>query len=316
VKAGFLFPGQGAQAVGMGRALAESYPDAKQIFDRADAILGKGLSKICWEGPPEELTRTEHAQPALYVTSFAALAALQAELKAAGGANFKPAAAAGLSLGEYTALAAAGAYDWEAGLKLVQQRADAMEAAARVSSGTMASVMGMEREALEAICAKTGAEVANLNAPAQIVISGPVEAVRQAVERARTAGAKRAIELTVGGAFHSRLMRPAAEKLEAALKGITVEAPEVPTASNVTGRFHEGPESIRTLLAEQLCKPVLWEADVRTLIRAGARLFLELGAGSVLKGLIRRIDPAIEVLPVGTPEEAKGAAARLSGDNA
>lgn len=297
-----LFPGQGAQAVGMGKDLAEVFPKARAVFEQADAFLNYPLSRLCWKGPAETLTRTEHCQPALYVTSMAVLAALRAELEAKS-LPWSPAAAAGLSLGEYTALAAAGAISFDDGLRLVRLRGQAMEEAAQSTPGTMASVLGLEREPLEAICAETGAQVANLNSPGQIVISGTLPSVEAASAQAKEKGAKRVIPLEVGGAFHSRLMEPAAERLKQALGGVTVRPPAFPVISNVTGLRHGEPEQIRRQLVEQLTHPVQWIGCMRTLLGEGLRAFLELGSGTVLKGLLRKMDPQAAVFPVGTAQE-------------
>ena len=294
-----LFPGQGAQSVGMGKELAEAFPAAKARFEEADSILGYSISKLCWEGPAEELTRTEHCQPALYVTSMAALAVLEPQLPE------KPAAAAGLSLGEYTALAAAGALSFADGLKLVRLRGQAMEDAARAQAGTMASVLGLELEPLQAVCAETGAQVANLNSPGQIVISGSVESVAAASAKAKEKGAKRVIPLEVGGAFHSRLMEPAAVRLEQALRSVTVSQPRYPVASNVTGVYHTGPEEIRKLLVRQLTEPVQWIACVQAMAKAGIKSYIEAGSGTVLKGLVRKIDAEATVHSAGIPDEIR-----------
>lgn len=219
-----------------------------------------------------------------------------------------PAAAAGLSLGEYSALAAAGVFSFEEGLRLVRLRGQAMEEAAAACPGTMASVLGIERGVLEEVCAAAGAEVANLNSPGQVVISGTPEAVGRAGERALARGAKRVIPLEVGGAFHSRLMKPAADRLDSALAAAAPAMPRFPVLSNVTGSYYTGSGEVRTLLREQLTRPVLWEACMRTMLASGIRTFLEVGAGTVLKGLARKIDPQAVVLPVGSPEEAQAAA--------
>ena len=291
-----LFPGQGAQFVGMGKELAER-PQARALFERADALLEFPLSRLCWEGPPEELTRTKNCQPALYVTSLAALAALERAV----GEAFRAQAAAGLSLGEYTALAAAGVLSFEDGLRLVRLRGQVMEEAARLQPGTMASVLGLDRPALEQICAATGAEIANVNSPGQLVISGPAEAVGAASEQAKQRGAKRVVPLEVGGAFHSRLMEPAARRLAGALESVPIHRARYPVLSNVTGSYHpDDPQQLRRLLVEQMTQPVQWEACIRTLLRDGLRRFLEVGAGAVLKGLARKIEPEAVVLSVGS----------------
>ncbi len=303
-----LFPGQGAQAVGMGKELAETFPQARACFEEADTILGTALSQLCWEGPAETLTRTEHCQPALYVTSMAALAALESELKS----KLTPAAGAGLSLGEYTALAAAGAVGFAEGLKLVQLRGQAMEEAAQAAPGTMGSVMGLELEVLQEICSETGAQVANLNSPGQIAISGAPEAVEAASAKAKSKGAKRVIALQVGGAFHSRLMEPAAERLQAALEQTPIAPARYPVFSNVTGDVHGKPDQIRTLLVQQMTSAVQWEACVRQMLKAGIKTFLELGSGTVLKGLMRKIDPEAEVISVGSADQIRQLAAHCA----
>ena len=294
----------------MGQSVAERFPAAHALFEEADRILGYSLSTLCWSGPSEELTRTEHCQPALYVTSMATLAALGSELGTAN-SELKPAAAAGLSLGEYTALAAAGAFSFAEGLKLVRLRGQAMEEAARASKGTMASVLGLELEPLEEVCVATGAQVANINAPGQIVISGPPEAVEAASLKAKEKGAKRVIPLEVGGAFHSRLMTPAAQRLQKGLEGIRLQDFSFPVMSNVTGGAYESPDQIPMLLVRQLTSPVRWESCMRALTQSGIRTFLEVGSGSVLKGLFRKLDPQIQVQTVGTPQEVQQAAALL-----
>ena len=297
----------------MGRELAETFPAARAVFEQADAFLNYPLSRLCWEGPAEALTRTEHCQPALYVTSLATLAALESVIaslvKRGEAISFSPAAAAGLSLGEYTALAAAGSISFADGLRLVRLRGQAMEEAAQSAPGTMASVLGLEREPLEQICAETGAQVANLNSPGQIVISGTVQSVEAASSRAKEKGAKRVIPLEVGGAFHSRLMEPAAERLRQALEGVAVHPPAFPVLSNVTGSRHGSPAEIRRLLVDQLTHPVQWVGCMQTLLGEGIRIFLELGSGTVLKGLLRKMDPQAAVFSVGTAQELAQAAA-------
>ena len=312
-----LFPGQGAQFVGMGKGLAEAFPAARSLFEKADAVLGYPLSRLCWEGPAQTLTRTEHCQPALYVTSLAALAALEsvvASLAKRGEAiSMTPAAAAGLSLGEYTALAAAGAFSFEDGLRLVRLRAQAMEAAAQSSPGTMASLLGLDLKSVEAICAETGAQVANLNSPDQIVISGTTETIGAASAKAKEKGAKRVIPLEVGGAFHSRLMEPAARRLREALKTISIRIPRFPVANNVSGAYYREAEEVRPLLVQQLTRPVQWVACMETLLQEGLQTFLEVGPGAVLKGLLRKIRPEAQAHSVGTVEQVREAAALLAG---
>ena len=293
----------------MGKDLADAFPSARVLFEQADAILGYELSRFCWDGPAETLTRTEHCQPALYVTSLAVLAALKSEFKT----PLRPSASAGLSLGEYTALAAADAVSFADGLRLVRLRGQAMEEAARANPGTMASVLGLDLASLEAVCTEAGAQVANLNSPGQIVISGPLAAVELASAKAKEKGAKRVIPLEVGGAFHSRCMEPAAIRLCQALESVEVRAPTFPVFSNVTGKAHAGPAEIRRLLVDQLTHPVQWIACMQGLVSSGIRTGLEAGSGSVLKGLFRKLDPEVTVHSVGTSGQVRETALLLSG---
>ena len=293
----------------MGKDLADQFPAARARFEEADRILHHPISGIIWEGPAETLTRTEFCQPALYVASLAALAALESTLGQKG-LTLKPAAAAGLSLGEYTALAAAGAISYEDGLRLVQLRGQAMEEAARQLPGTMASVLGLDLEVLEPICIEAGAQVANINAPGQIVISGSPQAVEAASGKAREKGAKRVVPLEVAGAFHSRLMEPATTRLRKAVETVPIHPPGCPVLSNVTGSFHAQPDSIRTKLVDQLTHPVRWEACVRTMIGKGIQAFLEVGPGNVLKGLLRKIAPEVQLFSAGTADQIRELAAQ------
>ncbi len=282
----------------MGKDVAEQFPAAREIFSKADQTLGYPLSRLCWEGPQEALTRTEHCQTALYVTSMACLAALKQVVGAS--QPFSPAAAAGLSLGEYTALAAAGVFSFEDGLKLVHVRGRAMEQASQQAPGMMASVLGLQLDVLETICAESGAEVANINSPGQIVISGPIDAVQTALDKAKERGAKRVMALEVGGAFHSRLMEPASLQLKAALETVQLRDFQFPVVSNVTGSPYHHPTDIRSLLVQQLTHPVQWVACMKSVLGLGIRTYLEVGTGSVLKGLLRKIDSEAVVISVGT----------------
>lgn len=297
-KIGFLFPGQGAQFVGMGKDFAEAYAPAKSLFERASDVLGYRLDKLCFEGPEDELTRTLYAQPAIFVMSMAALEILK--IKEPG---LKPALTAGLSLGEFSALTAAEAISFEDGLKLVRLRAEAMESAAVQNPGTMASVMGLDRQACEAIALEAGCEVANLNAADQIVLSGTFESIDKACVLAEGRNAKRALKLKVGGAFHSSLMQPARERLEAALKDTRIQAPRCLFIPNAKAVPVSDPEEIRSLLSRQLTSPVHWYESMDAAKAAGILHYLELGPGKVLKGLVRKSIPEFQVQPCGTTAE-------------
>lgn len=289
-KIAFLFPGQGAQTVGMGRELAGQLPAARELYDRADAILGYNLATYCFEGPQQQLDSTVHSQPALFVTSLAALEKLRAEKPEVVSACQ---AAAGLSLGEYTALVFAGVMTFEDGLQLVAERGAAMQAASDATPSGMVSVLGLEREQLEALCAELQGDgvlqVANLLCPGNIAVSGSEAAIARLVARAEQDGL-RYVRLAVAGAFHTSIMQPAVERLAAALAGVTMRAPRIPVVSNVDARPHSDPEEIRQLLIRQVVSPVLWEASQRYLIGQGCDLFYEVGPGRVLRGLLKRID--------------------------
>jgi [acyl-carrier-protein] S-malonyltransferase len=287
-----LFPGQGAQKVGMLADVAQASPAARAVFDEANAILGFDLAAVCFSGPEERLNATDVAQPALFVSSVAMWKALEA----AGLADrYAPDAAAGLSLGEYTALWLAGCFSFEDGLRVVRARGELMQAAAVACPSSMVSIMGLDEAAVQDLCAKTrqGSEVlspANFNCPGQIVVSGSTPACERVVGLTEAAGGK-AIPLKVAGAFHSELMRPAAQKLAGVLAGVKVEPPRMPVLSNVTGTYHgSDPDTIRQLLVEQVTSPVRWEQDVRQLLADGYGRFVEVGSGRVLTGLLRKIE--------------------------
>jgi len=290
-KTAFLFPGQGAQAVGMGSRLLEARPAARNLFDQAAGILGYDLTALCLNGPATELDSTVRSQPALYVTSLAALEWLKQERA---DVVRSVQAAAGLSLGEYTALVFAGAMDFQSGLKLVAERGAAMQAAADAAASGMVSILGLETWAVEALCDQARGEdvlqVANLLCPGNIVVSGSKTACERVVEMAPAAGAMKAIPLSVAGAFHTSIMAPAAERLGAALAGVKLKKPRIPVISNVDAQAHDDPEEIRKLLLTQLTAPVRWEESVRRLMADGCDLFYEVGPGRVLRGLLKRID--------------------------
>jgi [acyl-carrier-protein] S-malonyltransferase len=292
-KTALLFAGQGAQSVGMGRDLAEQFPAARGLFDRADAALGYDLAQICFAGPEAELTKTENAQPGIYLVSWAALELLRARVP---GLAFQ--ATAGLSLGEFTALAAAGALDFEDGLRVVRARGRFMQEACEATRGGMAAVIGLDEAPTREVCAAAGVELANLNCPGQLVISGDADGIARAVELAKARGAKKAIPLPVAGAYHSRLMASAQPKLAAELAGITVRAPQVPVIANVTAQPHGGPDEIRARLVGQVTSSVRWEEGIRLLVAQGFTRFIELGPGRALTGFMKRIAPEAQALNV------------------
>jgi [acyl-carrier-protein] S-malonyltransferase len=294
MKIGFLFPGQGAQTVGMGRQLVETLPAAQSLYDRANDVLGYDLAKLCFEGPSDELDSTVISQPALFVTSLAAIEQLQ---------NDQPEVVlsceytAGLSLGEYTALVFAGVIEFEAGLRLVQERGAAMQDASDAVPSGMVSILGLERNQVEELCdrAREGdvLQIANLLCPGNIVISGNNAACQRAADMAPAAGAMKAIPLAVAGAFHTSIMGPAVERLAAALSDVPMSRPTIPVISNVDAKPHDDPEEIRQLLVQQLVSPVRWEDSLRYLLDHGVDQFYEVGPGRVLRGLLKRIDRKI-----------------------
>lgn len=306
---GLLFPGQGAQAPGMGKAWAEAFPAAREVLERADRVLGRPLAKACFEGPGEELDRTDVAQPALFAVGAAVLAALRA------GFSVDPArcgAALGLSLGEYTALHAAGSLSFEDGLRLVAARGRAMQRASEERPSGMISVLGLEEAPIEEACREASRKgivsIANRNAPGQTVIGGE-EAPLEEVERLLKAkGARRLVRLKVAGAFHTECMRPAAQALEAELARVEIRPPLVPFFSNVSGGPLADPAGIRSHLARQVCSPVLWEACQRAALATGVRRYLELPPGAVLRGLLRKVDPDATAFGAEEPGEWEAAA--------
>ncbi len=278
----FVFPGQGAQFSGMGKELYESSPAARNLFDKADEILGFEISKIMFEGSDEELRQTKVTQPAVFLHSVAAAVAL--------GEEFRPDMVAGHSLGELSALVAAGVLDFEAGLRLVYARALAMQKACEAVPSTMAAVLGLTDEAVESVCEGIeGVVAANYNCPGQVVISGTREAVQEACVKAKEAGAKRALPLAVGGGFHSPCMASAKEELQRAIEQTEFRAPRCPVYQNVDARPHTSPDEIKTNLIAQLTSPVRWTQSVLAMVADGAEEFVELGPGKVLTGLVAKI---------------------------
>lgn len=294
----YLFPGQGAQAVGMGKAFYDRCAESRDLYKRANTHLGFDVTALCFEGPLEELTKTEKCQPALFVTSLASFAALHVLAPA-----LKPVGAAGLSLGELTALAAADAFRFTDGLYLVQARAGAMAECAAQRQGTMLAVIGLSREVLEDVSRQAGVVVANVNAPDQLVLSGSIEGIGQAEGLVNAKGAKRAIRLEVAGAFHSPLMQPAADKFKQALSKVNVDPPTFPVISNVTGQPVSNPEAIRELLVRQIVSPVLWEPSMRRLFQDGATEFYEFPPAKVLTALLRKIDRSVKAITLDEPAD-------------
>jgi [acyl-carrier-protein] S-malonyltransferase len=289
---GLLFPGQGSQSVGMGADLYEQYAAARDVYERAEQVLELPVKRLSFEGPEDELRQTRYTQPALVVHSMAALACLPA---------LSPVLAAGHSLGEYSALFAAGALDFDSTLKLVKRRGALMFAEGEKNPGTMAAIIGMEPAAVEALCAEVPGTVvpANYNEPKQTVISGDVEAVKAAAELAKARGALKAVLLPVSGAFHSPLLNESAAEFAEYLGGFEFSDPRFPVIANVTARPQETAAEVRENLSRQLISPVRWSGIIAAARDAGCRRFLEVGSGSVLAGLVRRIDRELSVQPAG-----------------
>ena len=292
-KTALLFAGQGAQVVGMGQDLAEKFPTAKSWFERANTALGYDLTAICFTGPEAELTKTEHAQPGIFLASWVAFQLLKESVP-----NLAFDATAGLSLGEFTALTAAGTFSFEDGLRLVRQRGKFMQEACDVTKGGMAAIIGLDEALTREACAEAGVVLANLNCPGQLVISGEADKITKACELAKAKGAKRALPLPVAGGYHSPLMASAQTKLQAELARVTVNAPLVPVISNVTAQAHTTPAEISARLVEQVCASVRWEESMRALLAQGYTRFIELGPGSALSGFMKRIDKSAQMLNV------------------
>jgi [acyl-carrier-protein] S-malonyltransferase len=292
-KTALLFAGQGAQFVGMGRDFAAALPQAKAWFDRANADLGYDLASICFHGPDDELTKTENAQPGIFLVSWIAFELLRERVPA-----LKFEATAGLSLGEFTALTAAGALSFDDALRIVQHRGKFMHEACDATQGGMAAVIGLEESPTREVCVEAGVVLANLNCPGQLVISGSVDRIEQACALAKAKGARKAIPLPVAGAYHSPLMASAQAKLKTELDGLPISSPKVPVVANVDARPHATPEDIRARLVEQVTASVRWEESMRYLLAQGFTRFIELGPGTALSGFMRRIDKEAQTLNV------------------
>jgi [acyl-carrier-protein] S-malonyltransferase len=292
-KTALIFAGQGAQTVGMGRDLAAQYATAKALFDQANSVLGYDLAALCFDGPEPVLTQTEHAQPGIFLVSWVAFQLLREQVP---GLQFE--ATAGLSLGEFTALAAGEVLSFEDGLRLVRQRGQFMQAACDVTQGAMAAIISLDLEPARAVCQEAGVEIANLNCPGQIVISGETEKISRACDLALERGARRALPLPVAGAYHSRLMAGAQAKLAVSLAEIPMKPPTVSVIANVNALPHGSPVEIRQRLVEQVTGSVLWEASMRYLLAQGFKRFIELGPGTALSGFMKRIDKNCQILHV------------------
>ncbi len=303
----FVFPGQGAQTIGMGKALADAYPAAKAVFDEVDEALGESLSSLIWEGEIETLTLTQNAQPALMATSMAAMRALEAE-----GVDVTRAAfVAGHSLGEYSALAAAGALSVADTARLLRTRGQAMQSAVPVGEGAMAAILGLDLDAVRAVAEEAAqgevCQAANDNDPTQVVVSGAKAAVERAAEIAKEKGAKRAVMLPVSAPFHCALMQPAADVMAEALAGVEIKAPAVPLVANVRAESVTDPDLIRQLLVEQVTGSVRWRESVQYMVAQGVTEAWEIGAGKALSGMIRKIDRAVACTAIGTPDDVQKA---------
>ncbi len=305
----YVFPGQGAQAIGMGQALAETFPAARAVFDEVDDALGEKLSDLIWNGDADTLTLTRNAQPALMATSLAAFRALEAEGLGLDGVSF----VAGHSLGEYSALAASGALSLADTARLLRIRGEAMQAAVPVGVGAMAALLGLDfaaaTEVAEAAAQGQVCQAANDNDPGQVVVSGHKEAVERAIEIAKEKGARRAVLLPVSAPFHCALMEPAAKVMQGALEGVDIQRPNVPLVANVAASDVNEPETIRSLLVDQITGSVRWRESVAFMAAKGVTEIWEIGAGKALCGMIRRIDKSVATRAIGTPEDIVAAKA-------
>lgn len=305
-KTALVFAGQGAQVVGMGKDLVDKFPSVKSWFDRANTALGYDLTSVCFNGPEADLTKTENAQPGIYLVSWVAFQLLKERLP-----DLAFQATAGLSLGEFTALAAAGAMSFENGLRVVRQRGRFMQEACDATQGGMAAVIGLAEAPTREVCAEAGVVLANLNCPGQLVISGASDKIAKACELAKTKGARRALALPVAGAYHSPLMASAQPKLQAELAQVPLTSTTVPVISNVTAQPHGMPAEVRNLLVEQVTSSVRWEESMRYLLAQGFTRFIELGPGTALSGFMKRIDSNAKTLNVADAASLENAVKTL-----
>jgi len=299
-KVALIFPGQGTQAVGMGKSFYDNSAEAKQVFDSADAMLKNGLTDVIFNGPAEKLPLTAYCQPAILTISVAALNAVETSEKFK---NISVQYTAGLSLGEYAALVACGALSFENTLKLVERRSTFMEEATKLSQGKMAAIIGLDKEVIVKVCQETGAEVANFNSPQQIVITGHADKVEAACQKLSAAGAKSVVPLDVAGGFHSSLMKPAADKFDQELAKVDIRTPRCPIISNIDAQPATEPKAIRENLAKQITGSVRWVDTINFMAKQGIENFIEIGPGKILKGLLRRINPQLKVYNVENPAD-------------
>ncbi|HEY49388.1 MAG TPA: ACP S-malonyltransferase [Dehalococcoidia bacterium] len=299
-KTAFVFPGQGSQTVGMGYTLYQSSRQAREVFEEADSALQIPLSRLCFEGPEEELRETINAQPAILTTSVACL-----RVAADFGIPLEPALVAGHSLGEYTALVASNTIEFTDAVRLVRERGRLMQEAGKTKPGGMAAIIGLDEISLEAVCLETGAEIANFNCSGQIVISGTREALARSMDLAKARGAKRVVPLQVSGAFHSTLMQPTIEGMSLAISRIDLHLPEIPIVANSTAQPMTSADEVKEELIQQLCHCVQWQPSVEYMVEAGVSTFIEIGPGQVLTGLIRRINDKVQVHNINDIESIK-----------
>lgn len=308
----FVFPGQGAQTIGMGKALADAYPAAKAVYDEVDEALGQDLSGLIWNGNIEDLTLTANAQPALMATSMAVMRALETEGVTVEAASF----VAGHSLGEYSALAAAGAFTVADAARLLRARGEAMQDAVPVGVGAMAAILGLDFEAVTAVAAEAAqgevCQAANDNDPAQVVVSGHKAAVERALDIAKAKGAKRALLLPVSAPFHCSLMQPAADAMAGALADVAIAAPKVPVVANVLAHAETDPATIRSLLVQQITGSVRWRESVAYMAAQGVTEVYEIGAGKALSGMVKRIDRGLVATAASTPEDVVAVATAIN----